>query len=253
MNLRKVTGEGLYLASLKERPESATVHCNRDELAFFELPVSVKRAWNKKAADINGTPSGRDSAAVTALKETAQFHKPAAPEGETPETPETDAKDLEIASRHKCDSQDDLTECYNEMTVHACSLERRLRAGGRDEGELRAAIDTITSRGCENFANGNCSTHGLLSGACDPCLLASAVARPVAPAIPEKVREALEFYGDPETYHACTFLFDAPTGGFDADFEEAHGHPDYDRPMPGKLAREALALLAPSTTTGEGT
>jgi hypothetical protein len=49
--------------------------------------------------------------------------------------------------------------------------------------------------------------------------------------------EALAFYADPETYHACGFMFDRPTGGFDED----HGHEDYDRPMPGKRARQALA------------
>ena len=57
------------------------------------------------------------------------------------------------------------------------------------------------------------------------------------------VVQALEFYADPETYHACTFMFDRPTGGFDKDMEQEHGHPDYDRPMPGKLARHTLANL----------
>lgn len=52
---------------------------------------------------------------------------------------------------------------------------------------------------------------------------------------------ALEFYADPSTYHACMFLFDSPTGGFDEDFDD--GHLEYDRPMPGKRARQALAVL----------
>lgn len=56
----------------------------------------------------------------------------------------------------------------------------------------------------------------------------------------EVLIEALGFYADPETYHACGFMFDRPTGGFDEDFDEDHGHEDYDRPMPGKKAREAL-------------
>jgi hypothetical protein len=55
--------------------------------------------------------------------------------------------------------------------------------------------------------------------------------------------EALAFYADPETYHACSFLFDRPTGGFDEDFDEDHGHEDYDRPMPGKRARACIASL----------
>jgi hypothetical protein len=57
----------------------------------------------------------------------------------------------------------------------------------------------------------------------------------------ERLREALEFYADPETYHGCAFLFDRPTGGFDDDFDSDHGHEDYNRPMPGKLARAALS------------
>lgn len=57
--------------------------------------------------------------------------------------------------------------------------------------------------------------------------------------------EALGFYGNPETYHACMFMFDPPTGGFDEDFgdPEEHGHPAYGRPMPGKKAREAIRVL----------
>ena len=54
----------------------------------------------------------------------------------------------------------------------------------------------------------------------------------------DRLREALEFYADPGTYHACSFIFDPPTGGFDDDFDE--GHDGYDRPMPGKCARAAL-------------
>jgi len=54
-----------------------------------------------------------------------------------------------------------------------------------------------------------------------------------------RLRDALEFYANPDTYFACSFLFDRPTGGFDEDFDE--GHEDYDRPMPGRRARQALA------------
>lgn len=57
----------------------------------------------------------------------------------------------------------------------------------------------------------------------------------------DKMLLALEFYGNPETYHAVAFFFDSPTGGFDRDFDDDHGDDFYDRPMPGKLAREALA------------
>jgi hypothetical protein len=56
----------------------------------------------------------------------------------------------------------------------------------------------------------------------------------------DRMREALEFYADPENYHAIAFLPNRPCGEFAEDFDENHGHPDYDRPMPGKRAREAL-------------
>ncbi len=57
--------------------------------------------------------------------------------------------------------------------------------------------------------------------------------------------EALEEYANPENYHAVAFLFDRPCGGFADDFSDDHGHPDYDRAMPGKLARETLRALQP--------
>lgn len=53
---------------------------------------------------------------------------------------------------------------------------------------------------------------------------------------------ALEDYANPEFYHACAILCDPPGGGIDKDFgtKREHKHPDYDRPMPGKLARATL-------------
>ncbi len=53
------------------------------------------------------------------------------------------------------------------------------------------------------------------------------------------LRETLEYYANPNTYHACSFFIEPPTGGFGDDFDE--GHEGYDRPMPGKSARQALA------------
>lgn len=53
----------------------------------------------------------------------------------------------------------------------------------------------------------------------------------------ERLRAALSVYADPSFYHACVFMFDRPTGGFDEDFDF---DAEYDRPMPGKLAREVL-------------
>jgi hypothetical protein len=58
----------------------------------------------------------------------------------------------------------------------------------------------------------------------------------------EALVEALNVYADPGFYHACAFMFDRPTGGFDEDFSFDEG---YGRDMPGKLARETLdAILA---------
>lgn len=54
----------------------------------------------------------------------------------------------------------------------------------------------------------------------------------------ERYGSALLFYADPDTYFAVGFWFDPPCGGFEDDFDE--GHEEYDRPMPGKRAREAL-------------
>lgn len=61
----------------------------------------------------------------------------------------------------------------------------------------------------------------------------------------EKLRASLavaeaviEFYADPESYHAVAFMADPPAGGFADDFDQEHGHEDYPRPMPGKRARE---------------
>jgi hypothetical protein len=56
----------------------------------------------------------------------------------------------------------------------------------------------------------------------------------------EKLSDALAVYADPSFYHACSFMFDRPTGGFDEDFDFDS---DYDRDMPGKLARDTLRAL----------
>ena len=56
----------------------------------------------------------------------------------------------------------------------------------------------------------------------------------------ERLRAALEVYADPSFYHACSFMFDRPTGGFDEDFDYDD---EYERDMPGKHARETLAAI----------
>jgi len=52
----------------------------------------------------------------------------------------------------------------------------------------------------------------------------------------KQLSEALDFYADPENYHAI--LPEHPCGDFANDVGE-----NYDHPMPGKLAREALRAL----------
>ena len=48
---------------------------------------------------------------------------------------------------------------------------------------------------------------------------------------------ALAFYADPESYHAISFLPDRPAGAFADDFSFDE---EYNRDMPGKLARNIL-------------
>jgi hypothetical protein len=55
-----------------------------------------------------------------------------------------------------------------------------------------------------------------------------------------RLAEALWFYADPETYHACDFGWESPAGAFSEDFSDDHGDPFYARPMPGRTARAAL-------------
>ena len=57
----------------------------------------------------------------------------------------------------------------------------------------------------------------------------------------ERLREALEFYADPDTYFAVLVVGDAPCGEFADDFSE-HGDADFPAGdlRPGKRAREAL-------------
>lgn len=50
--------------------------------------------------------------------------------------------------------------------------------------------------------------------------------------------ETLTIYADPGFYHAIVIIGDAPTGGFDEDVSVVPSR--YDRPMPGKAARDGL-------------
>lgn len=55
--------------------------------------------------------------------------------------------------------------------------------------------------------------------------------------------DALVEYGNPEFYHAVTIVADQPAGSFADDLDDNHAHPDYNRPMPGKLARETIGIV----------
>lgn len=63
----------------------------------------------------------------------------------------------------------------------------------------------------------------------------------------EQVLEALLFYADPENYHALAVFADRPSGAFADDYDDEHGHPDYDRPMYGTRARAALKAWGEAT------
>lgn len=52
--------------------------------------------------------------------------------------------------------------------------------------------------------------------------------------------DAILFYADPATYHAIAFLPDPPCGEFIDDFATQTIDDFYERPMPGKMAREAI-------------
>lgn len=60
----------------------------------------------------------------------------------------------------------------------------------------------------------------------------------------EQIRllEALAFYADYDTYFACAFRFDRPTGGFDEDFSKDPRFPKTFRP--GKKARKVINAIA---------
>lgn len=58
--------------------------------------------------------------------------------------------------------------------------------------------------------------------------------------------EALAFYADPTVYHAILIVPDRPAGEFADDVSDVSsidGGEGYNRPMPGKLARETLEKL----------
>lgn len=136
------------------------------------------------------------------------------------------------------------------------------------EAELDGAGFWRTCSGCyegEDGQNVNGFPHSpsfgcILGGGCHECggigatwdttdyedMARSMMEEDEATPLDQGLIDALAFYADPETYHACSFLFDRPTGGFDEDFDEDHGHPDYGRPMPGKRARTALEALSVS-------
>lgn len=88
-----------------------------------------------------------------------------------------------------------------------------------DNAERIGTPNKIINRGCQIHGDG------------DPVEIKDAV--------PEVVK-ALALYADPGFYHAITIVGDRPTGGFDEDVSMVDSYYGYDRPMPGKHAREVL-------------
>jgi len=66
-----------------------------------------------------------------------------------------------------------------------------------------------------------------------------------------EVVEVLWFYADPGTYHGMAVMFDPPTGGFDEDWSEDHGDPNYPYAKPGKRARAILQKFGKDSTGAE--
>jgi len=60
----------------------------------------------------------------------------------------------------------------------------------------------------------------------------------------QKAINVLEFYANPDTYFAIAFIADQPAGEFVDDFSNDHGCDQYERPMPGKMARYAIDYIA---------
>lgn len=58
--------------------------------------------------------------------------------------------------------------------------------------------------------------------------------------IVNELKDALEFYADPNSYFGIMFFTDHPCGDFSEDVSEDHGFNHYDRPMPGKHARKII-------------
>jgi hypothetical protein len=55
---------------------------------------------------------------------------------------------------------------------------------------------------------------------------------------------ALSLYADPDSYFAIAIWSDPPCGWFADDFGPDDEFPDYERPMPGKAAREYFEAVA---------
>lgn len=55
-----------------------------------------------------------------------------------------------------------------------------------------------------------------------------------------RLKEALRFYADPDSYFAILIVPDHPCGAFYADQDQSHSAEFTDRPLPGALARRVL-------------
>ena len=98
-------------------------------------------------------------------------------------------------------------------------------------------------KGCGCYADGS-SAANFESHHCVRCRASAEITR--LRLSNNRMREALEFYANPQTYVAIGFWPDSPCGDFMDDFSDDHGDETADGFRPGKRARSAL------TSQGDG-
>lgn len=153
-------------------------------------------------------------------------------------------RDKEIAERRgfaqALREQVALTEASEQREA---DLRERLNALVQKNVDLRRQIDEALGVTAEQRQE---ETGPAIQGAVELLIKREAELR----AAHDRLWLALAFYADPETYHACAFAFDPPCGEFSNDFSY---DADYDRDMPGKLARETLDALQTAPVADEET
>lgn len=104
--------------------------------------------------------------------------------------------------------------------------------------ELEAELDALNQDVTERLQNDSDTIHRLHTNLAEATRVNDELRGRM-----QSMTEALEFYADPDTYFAVEFLFDPPCGRFRNDFSEGYdSYVLYNRPMPGKLARQCLGV-----------